>query len=105
MKYKFVSNILNDIKKTPKKYTTLFGGIILMSSLSSIASFANITPYFISYLRENVNKKNLRYSESIYIHTSQLISSAFTCFLISIAKSKLTIGPKQMICVGTIFSW
>ena len=95
--------IYNDMKATPKKYSTLLGGSILMFSLGSIGTFGNIAPYFISYLRENKFHDDVRYSQTIYVHTTQIIALSVSAFLVSILKDRFKFSTKQAAFVGTIF--
>ena len=95
--------IYNDMKANPKKYSTLVGGSILMLSLGSIGTFGNIAPYFISYLRENKSHDHVRYSQTIYVHTTQIIALSVSAFMVSILKDRFQFSPKQAAFVGTIF--
>ena len=67
-------NIIRDARSNPKKYSTLLGSVFLMVSLGAIGSLANIAPYLISYLREEKKQTHLRYSKSIYIHSTQIVA-------------------------------
>ena len=75
----------SNFKKTPKKYTTLLGGSLLLCSLGTIGLVGNMSPYYCSYLREKTNLKSVRYSNVVYLQTLQSfcigISASFGGFI------------------------
>lgn len=61
--------LINDMKRTPKKYLTLLGGSLVMFTMGSENTLGTMSPYFISYLREYNGIKSVRYSQTIWLYT------------------------------------
>lgn len=104
-------NIIKDARANPKKYSTLLGSVFLMISLGAIGSLANIAPYLISYLREERNQKHLRYSKSIYIHTTQIVSLSLASIVggflnrRNVSLKILAAIGSLIICIGVFLSY
>lgn len=61
--------LINDMKRTPKKYLTLLGGSLVMFTMGSENTLGTMSPYFMSYLREYNGIKSVRYSQTIWLYT------------------------------------
>ena len=94
--------LINDIRTTPKKYMTLLGSMCMMASLGSAHTLGPLSPYFISYLREVMNQKEVRYSMTIYIFTVQHVFSALFACISGILKNQLNLNVKIVSIVGSV---
>ena len=61
--------LIREIKRTPKKYLTLFGGALVMFTMGSENTLGTMGPYYMSYLREYDGLKSVRYSQTTWLYT------------------------------------
>jgi hypothetical protein len=69
--------IFEEISQKPKKYASLFGGVLIMFCLGSISTLATMSPYYMSYLREYNELKRVRYSQTIWLQTCYTVNKLF----------------------------
>ena len=97
-----MNNLLRDFKAYPKRYTTLLGSVFVMTAIGAIGSLANISPYLISYLRERADQTSLRYSQTLYIHTVQILALSMASLLAGLLRSRLGLSLKQLTIIGLV---
>jgi len=78
--------IFEEISQKPKKYASLFGGVLIMFCLGSISTLATMSPYYMSYLREYNELKRVRYSQTIWLQTCYTVNKLFHFQFIIISK-------------------
>ncbi|CAF0966220.1 unnamed protein product [Brachionus calyciflorus] len=85
-----------------KKWSTLTGGFLIHFVLGSFFTFGNISPYMISYLREDVHL-NIRYSISSWIATVYEIVFALGTLSSGFLNSYFKISIRITILIGSFF--
>ena len=90
-----------EITNKTKKWSTLFGGVLIHLSLGSFYTFGNLSPYLTSYLRE-MSGSSCRYSNSNWIFSSLSISMAISSVLTGLFVSRFRPSLKLVIFIGCI---
>lgn len=96
------NELINDIKSMPKKYSTLVGCMFIMASLGSLSTIGTLSPYYISYMREELNQTNVRYSKNIYIYCSQQSFIAFSAITAGFLKNRLNVDIRRIAFLGSV---
>ena len=91
-----------DIKTVPKKYSSLLGCTLIMASLGSLSTISTLSPYYISYIREELNQTNVRYSKNIYIYCSQQTFIALSAITAGFLKNYLKADIRRIAFLGSI---
>jgi len=99
-KMNLINELFGDFKKTPKKYTTILGGSLLLCSLGTIGLVGSMSPYYMSYLREKAHQTNVRYSQAIYLQALQSFCIGISATLGGFIKYKYNASVKLLAVAG-----
>lgn len=97
-----IKKILYDFKRTPKKYTTVIGGSLLLCSIGTIGIIGSMSPYYMSYLRIHNQDNSIKYSLANYLNFIQSACLASSATVGGLVKYRYKIRVKKLAVVGAM---
>ena len=85
-----------------KKYSSVFGGMLLLATISASTITSSSTPYLFSYIRINDNS-DIRYSQTLWITSLLVVSVSLSANSNGILINQFKLNIILVVLVGSMF--
>ena len=96
-----IKNSFSNVRASPKKYLSLFGGLFCMLSMAPFFLITSTSPYYISYMRKYLGS-SVRYSDVVFVSTVFNTFNSLASILAGILNYKFNVKLKYMAIFGCI---